>query len=76
MRGALLCLVLSACTPITRVGLKRCPALPPMLADFIAASVAMGVSVDAYTKGDNQTAAISASVAMGIGLAAAVSECK
>lgn len=74
-RAALLSLLV-ACSPITRYGLKRCPALAPQAADVAATGVGLIISVDAYTNHDNLTAALSAGVAMGIAVLANVSECR
>jgi hypothetical protein len=76
MRTALLCLALTSCSPFTRVALKRCPALPPLLADTMVTGVGLALAVDAANDGRPMQAVAFATTGMIVALAANISECR
>jgi hypothetical protein len=76
MRTALLCLALASCSPFTRVALKRCPALPPLLADTLVTGAGLALAVDAANDQRPIQAVAFATTGMLIALAANISECR
>ncbi len=74
MRTLLFAVLLSSCSPATRA-IGRCPTLPTLAVDFAIATVGLGASVYRYGNGTYETPILFTS-AMGVALAANLSECR